>query len=727
MDWNATARGVHLSLRAKLSAGFLAVTLCCAVIAGALVDRNVRSTTLATFEDRLSYETTMLGQMTAGALFGEIDPSDTSLNESIHVLGKAVHTELSLIAKDGTVVANSEADDPHSLGSQASAPEVVAAREKGGGTVVRAGRMYVARAIVRDGKTLGFARSSVPMADVTGYVLGVRWRMAYGSAIALLVAVVLGFIFSSQLVRPIRALSQGARRVGAGDFDHTIEVRSKDEIGELASSFNDMTRSLRHTVAMLDGRNRDMRIVLDNVTEGLLTIDRAGAMSREKSAVLDKWFGTAPQGTSFVDYIRRSDVNAAQNFALQWDQLLEGVLPLSLLLDQLPKRLVRSNQLFQLSYTPITDGNDSERVDNLLVLISDVTARVAAERAEAEQREVACILERATRDKSGVLEFLLTAEAQVRELTAETRPALVDTQRTLHTLKGNGGLFGMHRLATLCHEIETRMAESGGDMSTVDIGRLESAWTRTAGSLSSLLGNTTQVVIEDEEFGAVLRAILDGSPRHEVARMVSEWRMERAGDRLERYADQVRDLAQRLQKGTIRVEVAKSSLRLPREAWAPFWTVFAHVVRNAVDHGIEPEEERLEAGKPIPAWIRLAATRTDQFVILEIADDGRGIDWDTIAARAASRGLPAKRHEDLVAALFVDGLSSKQQATTVSGRGVGLGAIKAACEKLGGYVTVDSEPRRGSTFRFHIPLPDEAVSLRPTRETVRPTPAPNGA
>src|SRR5271165_1138393 len=131
-----------VSLKTKLSAGFVAVTVSGTLIAALLVDRNVSRTTLAGFEDRLSYETTMLGQMTANALFGEIDPNDTSLKESVRTLGAAVHTQLAVIAKDGTIVADSETDDARAMGSQVDFPEIVAARATGKGTAVRDGRLF---------------------------------------------------------------------------------------------------------------------------------------------------------------------------------------------------------------------------------------------------------------------------------------------------------------------------------------------------------------------------------------------------------------------------------------------------------------------------------------------------------------------------------------------------------------------------------------------------------
>jgi two-component system chemotaxis sensor kinase CheA len=703
---------MNLSLKAKLSAAFVAVTVCGIFIAGVLVDRNVRSAMLKAYEDRLSYQTTMLGQMTANALFGEIDPNDTSLRDSVKALGSSVHTQLSVIAKDGTITADSECDDPRALGPQNGEPEVSAASSSGTGVAVRDGRMFVATAIVREGATLGFARSSVPMAEVMAYVGAVRTRVAVGSLVALCVAIGLGLIFSTRIVRPIHALSEGARRVGAGDFEHPIEVTTHDELGELAVAFNDMTRSLRTTIAQLDGRNHDMRMVLDNVDQGLLTVDRAGAMSAERSAVVDTWFGPSAAGERFVDCLRRVDAPTADTFEMQWEELLEGTLPRALLLHQLPHQLKRGEKTYELAYTPITDAEDA--IGRVLVVVSDVTARLAAQRAEAEQREIAAIFERILRDKLGALEFVSDAEGLVQQLIGVTRPPLTDTRRALHTLKGNASLYGMQRLSSLCHDIETRMAEVGADICPADREVLGATWRQTALRLATFLGDRNgNIVVDDDEYAHVMRSLLDGSPRAEVVRRLRDWKMERVGDRLDRLAHQARDIARRLHKAALTVEIGGAGLRLPAQDWSPFWAALPHVLRNAVDHGIEGADERRAAGKTEEGCLRLTASRAGGALQIEVSDDGRGVDWDKVAAKAQAAGLPTARHEDLVAALFAEGVSTRDAATETSGRGVGLGAAKHACERLGGYVTVESIAGRGTAFRFHMPLPERGPSLLP--------------
>jgi two-component system chemotaxis sensor kinase CheA len=145
-------------------------------------------------------------------------------------------------------------------------------------------------------------------------------------------------------------------------------------------------------------------------------------------------------------------------------------------------------------------------------------------------------------------------------------------------------------------------------------------------------------------------------------------------------------------------------VRLPPRRWASFWSAFAHVVRNTVDHGVETSEKRIAGGKNERATIRVAIGRDRDRVLISIQDDGPGVDWEAIARRARDRGLPADTHAELVAALFTDGISSRAEATGTSGRGVGLGAMRAAVDNLGGELEISTAGESGTMFRCWLPL-----------------------
>lgn len=704
----------RMSLRAKLTASFVAVSLIGGTASNVLIDRSVASATRATFEDRLSYEATMLGQMTAGALFGDVDPNDESLSAPVRALGESVHTQLTVLASDGTVVADSLEGHVDRGRPSPPAPELEAARKTGRGLSYRDGRLYVARAIERDGRVLGFARSAVPVSEIAVEVSEVRTRILFGSIVGLCLAFFFGALGSSSLTRPIRALSEGARRVGGGDFSSNIPVETQDDIGKLAASFNDMTANLARTVAHLDRRNLDMQRVLDNVDQALLTLDCNGTIANERSAAVEAWFGPLPEGTRFVDLLARFDPKTATIFAVQWDELRANLMPIEVLLDQLPKVLTYGERHLDVGYSLI-GASEGPAFPEVLLVITDVTARLAAERAGEEQREIAAIFERTMRDRTAMVEFLLDAEARVRTLTSDVRPSLVEVKRSLHTLKGNAAACGLQRLAALCHTIETNIEEDGPDLSKGDRAALTTCWAHLVARISSFVGERQgEIVVDDEEYAQVLRALVEGLPRAEVVRMVRDWQRERVTLRLERVAESARQLAARLKKGALKIHITKTNLRTPREEWGPFWAALTHVVRNAVDHGIETEEERGRAGKSEASQLSLSATRVDSEIVVEIADNGRGIDWTRIADRAHARGLSTETQADLVDALFADGVSSRTEVTSTSGRGIGLGAARGACERLGGFVTLKTDVGVGTVFRFHLPLPERRVSLRPS-------------
>ena len=133
-----------------------------------------------------------------------------------------------------------------------------------------------------------------------------------------------------------------------------------------------------------------------------------------------------------------------------------------------------------------------------------------------------------------------------------------------------------------------------------------------------------------------------------------------------------------------------------------------HMVRNAVDHGIEPEETRHVAGKPARGTVKLTAAHRSGHVLIEISDDGAGLDRERILASAISKGLVARDAKlsdaEIDNLLFMPGFSTAAEVTNLSGRGVGMDVVKTAITALGGRVSITSRPGEGSTFSISLPL-----------------------
>lgn len=137
---------------------------------------------------------------------------------------------------------------------------------------------------------------------------------------------------------------------------------------------------------------------------------------------------------------------------------------------------------------------------------------------------------------------------------------------------------------------------------------------------------------------------------------------------------------------------------------------FIHLVRNAIDHGIEPPQERLKLGKPRQGNIVLAASQQGRRVLVQIKDDGRGIDLESIRRTVIERGLLDEKKaqeaspEALLEFIFQPGFSTRSEATDMSGRGVGLNVVQTAIRQLNGLVHIDTQPGQGSIFTLDVPL-----------------------
>lgn len=482
----------------------------------------------------------------------------------------------------------------------------------------------------------------------------------------------------------------------------------------IARSFFDNVIGLEKIVqsrtAALDKRNQDMRVLLDNVQQGFLTLDRTGTLAAERSAAVSRWFGGS-DATNLADLVETQAPAFAEDFRVAWEQVEEDLLPIECNLDLAPSRIELENRTLQVEYQPMSSDASTDDWSGVLVVMSDITSQLEHERLESEQREVLHILDRILRDKAGFLEFFEEAKRQVQLIVADEIEQLPLLKRIIHTLKGNAAVFGIHRISDRCHAIEEALKEDGGRPSAELREGLSQAWDRLCGSLDVLLGGeeSSKIEVDDDEFKAVLREVLEDAPREQIAEAMVAWKLEPTTRRLERLASQVHRIGARLDKQNIAVEVEGNGLRQDAEAWAPFWSSYIHLLRNAVDHGLESIEERRALGKDGAGHIRLETLMEGDEFVVRLSDDGRGIDWARVAEKAKRLGLPAEGRDDLVRALFHDGLSTRDEVTGTSGRGVGLAAVHEACAAVGGQIDVESKIGAGTTFSCRFPSSALAV------------------
>ncbi|HEU5210728.1 MAG TPA: chemotaxis protein CheW, partial [Longimicrobiales bacterium] len=186
-------------------------------------------------------------------------------------------------------------------------------------------------------------------------------------------------------------------------------------------------------------------------------------------------------------------------------------------------------------------------------------------------------------------------------------------------------------------------------------------------------------------------------------------RMVQLGEAFERFPRVVRDAARRAEK-EVDFRVQGEGIEIDRSILDDVVDPLLHLLRNAVDHGIEPEAERVAAGKPARGSIVLRAERARASVRIALEDDGRGVARERVLEKARLAGLAAEAeaaaHDDdaLLRLMAHPGLSTAEQVTELSGRGVGLDVVLSRVRALGGAIDMSTEPGRGTTFTLRLPI-----------------------
>ncbi len=176
-----------------------------------------------------------------------------------------------------------------------------------------------------------------------------------------------------------------------------------------------------------------------------------------------------------------------------------------------------------------------------------------------------------------------------------------------------------------------------------------------------------------------------------------------------RFPRMVRDIARKLNK-KINFVVEGKDTELDRTVVDEIGDPLLHLLRNSLDHGIESEEERIAAGKPGVGTVKLSARQEGNNVVIEVWDDGKGLDRDKILQKALDKGLVQEDQlagltdKDIYNFIFLPGFSTSEKVTDVSGRGVGMDVVKSAVEKLKGIVEINSWPGQGSKVLIRLPL-----------------------
>lgn len=204
-------------------------------------------------------------------------------------------------------------------------------------------------------------------------------------------------------------------------------------------------------------------------------------------------------------------------------------------------------------------------------------------------------------------------------------------------------------------------------------------------------------------------SVFIGKITTEIQSAVMKIRMVSLEKTFSRFSRIVRDLSKQLGK-EVELDIRGQETELDKIVSEEIYEPILHMLRNALDHGIESRDERIRAGKNPVGKVSIFARQEDNFVYIDISDDGKGISAEQIKNKAVEKGILNKESAekmceyDLINLIFKPGFSTAEKVSELSGRGVGMDVVKTSIEKIGGLVDIITEKGKGSTFRIRLPL-----------------------
>ncbi|MFE8071142.1 GAF domain-containing protein [Marinobacteraceae bacterium S3BR75-40.1] len=534
-------------------------------------------------------------------------------------------------------------------------------------------------------------------------------------------------------------------------------IRLRETIEEYNRTLEE---KVRERTAALQQKTRDIASMMANMHQGLFTIVPDGTIHPEYAVYLESIFETKR-----IAHRQFSDFMFSQA-RLSSDEIDQCMMAVDTIVGEDEVMFEFNSHCLPTEMTLVLDGGrqkilemdwdpilaDDDTVEKLMVAVRDVTELKALEAEAARQRdELEIIGEILGVEADKFREFLaisgefLDKCRTLIEQTPDKDPEVIATLfRNMHTVKGNARTYGLRQITDKVHQVEQVYDELRKND--------EAPW--EPDKLLSELEEARRIIDHyGEIFGEKLGRDAEAEEgveidRHRVQALLADIRDMDAGAVPSRVQQIMRDtystlvqveaqpvsqvlrdvirsvnsLAQELDKPEPQIEIDDGDIFVKREIHSTLNNVFMHVFRNAMDHGIESAEERRSKGKPEKGRISLTVSGDRQTVVMELRDDGRGIALGRVFEKAREKGLygadaarpPASEIANLI---FSSGFSTAEQVSTISGRGVGMDAVRDFLTARGGEIEIVLDPGEEQadfrTFVTRITLPGEYAVVMP--------------
>lgn len=583
------------------------------------------------------------------------------------------------------------------------------------------------------------------------------------TAVAVVLLTLIGFLLYRQITGPISRMQSMMTEIAVNqDFTRRLPVDRMDEVGHSIVAFNGMIEKIQEASVLVKQKTADMQAMLQNIPQGILTVVDGNTVHPEYSAFLETVFETQDiAGRDLMDLVFTDTTLGADTLsqiqAIGGACIGEDVMNFEfnehLMVGEVEKKMADGRiKILDLSWSPITDEADT--VIRLMLCVRDVTElRKLAAEANEQKHELEMIGEILAVAAPKFQEFIATSrrfldenEQIVHQNPEATAFAIAKLFRNMHTIKGNGRTYGLLHLSNVVHDVEQhyddlRHPETGAvwnqEALLQDLLKVRVAIDRYARINEVTLGRQAA----PEQAAAVERHILTIDRKHileslhrletvntanlhelvavrnAVRKTLRLLGTESIGEILASVTDSLPALASELGKAAPVVEIEDNGYVIHAHSSTLLNNVFMHLIRNAMDHGLELPQERVAKGKPEAGTIRLQLGVMDNMLHLALSDDGRGLALARVRQTGIEKGLisadQVMTDAELAGLIMRPGFSTRSEVTDVSGRGVGMDAVLDFVTREQGRIEIQFlDHAEGADFRLfqiNVLLPENVA------------------
>lgn len=533
-------------------------------------------------------------------------------------------------------------------------------------------------------------------------------------AMAALVLLVFSLFIDKLVITPVKELINGAESLRRGEYSTRFAAKQGDEIGVLKNTFNTMAGEIQSNVALLEhrvaertrelGRSRDkIATLLNSSGEGFLKFTVDGIIDNEYSSECRRIFNRDIAGLEIADVLFPHEQERNHSFT----GILKGINGQSraflkeVMLDLLPNEVELEERYYSLRFLLDKEGD-------YILIMADITEQKELSRQIRENERCLSFVVEFVRDESTAKDLISDFECFC-DSAGENSP--VEMYRKLHTFKGNFLQKGFIHIPRMIHEEEGRLQKVLNSKELrdyqIDTAAMRAALQEDLTILRNYLGDdlvTGRVVkVDFDRLTAIAKAAEDVDPALHGS-IAALFKTPLHGF-LQQFAKTIQRVAGEEGKD-VRYELdCPGDILVYLQEYSNMLASMYHLITNAVVHGIELPDIRAANGKAEQGVVKVAARQAGGKLVLEVSDDGKGIDLaQTKALSDAEITADSLVHEDALQMLFQDGLSSSVHVSLRSGRGAGMSSVKSEVEKIDGVISVASAENTGTKISISIPV-----------------------